>query len=398
MMVFEAGRIFALVGWPAVLLVAWLSGELAHRGLGVPRVCAYALVGIASSALTGAHVTGETGAALSFLANFALGLFLFELGHRINLRWLVTNPWILVSGIAESLLTFAVVRGIALAMGQPESIAMVLGALLVATSPAALMRVANDLRSSGQVTERALHLCAINCLLSVLLMKGAIGYWHLLASGSLPSAVWNSAAILAVSVGCGILVGFPLPWLLRRLRADERGVTTVFALAVMLVTLLTQGVNVSPLLAALTLGVLMRRNRLLLTPVQRNFGVLGDLLAVFLFVYVAGMATWPTTAAGLALAVLLSLGRIAAKMTASAAFAHVSGTTTRKGALTGLALAPLSSFALLLLEYSRTAGFGLAEGGLAAIAGTVIVMELFGPLLSQWALMLAGEIQRGEHA
>ena len=85
-MVFEAGRIFALVGWPAVLLVAWLSGELAHRGLGVPRVCAYALVGIASSALTGAHVTGETGAALSFLANFALGLFLFELGHRINLR------------------------------------------------------------------------------------------------------------------------------------------------------------------------------------------------------------------------------------------------------------------------------------------------------------------------
>jgi Kef-type K+ transport system membrane component KefB len=398
MMVFEAGRIFALVGWPAVLLVAWLSGELAHRGLGVPRVCAYALVGIISSALTGAHVTGETGAALSFLANFALGLFLFELGHRINLRWLVTNPWILVSGIAESLLTFAVVRGIALAMGQPESIAMVLGALLVATSPAALMRVANDLRSSGQVTERALHLCAINCLLSVLLMKGAIGYWHLLASGSLPSAVWNSAAILAVSVGCGILVGFPLPWLLRRLRADERGVTTVFALAVMLVTLLTQGVNVSPLLAALTLGVLMRRNRLLLTPVQRNFGVLGDLLGVFLFVYVAGMAAWPTTAAGLALAVLLSLGRIAAKMTASAAFAHASGTTTRKGALTGLALAPLSSFALLLLEYSRTAGFGLAEGGLAAIAGTVIVMELFGPLLSQWAFMLAGETQRGEHA
>jgi hypothetical protein len=85
-------------------------------------------------------------------------------------------------------------------------------------------------------------------------------------------------------------------------------------------------------------------------------------------------------------------------MTASAAFAHVSGTTTRKGALTGLALAPLSSFALLLLEYSRTAGFGLAEGGLAAIAGTVIVMELFGPLLSQWAFMLAGETQRGEHA
>ncbi|MCP2937009.1 hypothetical protein NK983_30400, partial [Salmonella enterica subsp. enterica serovar Typhimurium] len=87
-----------------------------------------------------------------------------------------------------------------------------------------------------------------------------------------------------------------------------------------------------------------------------------------------GMATWPTTAAGLALAVLLSLGRIAAKMSATAAFAHVSGTSTRKGALTGRALAPLSTFALLLLEYSRTAGFGLADSALSAIAGMVIVM------------------------
>lgn len=396
-MVFEAGRIFALVGWPAVLLAAWLAGEIAHRGLGVPRVCAYALAGIVSSALTDTHTTPETAAGLSFLANFALGLFLFELGHRINLRWLVTNPWILASGIAESLFTFAVVRWIALAMGQPENIALVLGALSVATSPAALMRVANDLRCSGQVTERALHLCAINCLLSVLLMKGAIGYWQLLESGSLDSAVWNSVAILAVSAGCGILIGFPLPWLLQRLRADERGVTTVFALAVMLVTLVTQGVNVSPLLAALTLGVLMRRNRLVLAAAQRNFGALGDLLALFLFVYVASMATWPSTALGLALAVLLSAGRIAAKMGATTALARVSGTSMRKGALTGLALAPLSSFALLLLEYSRSAGFGLADGSLSAIAGMVIVMELAGPLFTQWALMLAGETQRKEH-
>ncbi|HEY9191989.1 MAG TPA: cation:proton antiporter [Methyloversatilis sp.] len=396
-MVFEAGRIFALVGWPAVLLAAWLAGEIAHRGLGIPRVCAYALTGIVSSALTDTHTAPETAAGLSFLANFALSLFLFELGYRINLRWLVTNPWILASGIAESLFTFAVVRWIALTMGQPESIALVLGALSVATSPAALTRVANDLRSSGQVTERALHLCAINCLLSVLLMKGAIGYWQLLASGSLDSAMWNSVAILAVSIGCGILIGFPLPWLLRRQRADERGVTTVFALAVMLVTLVTQGVNVSPLLAALTLGILMRRNRMVLAAAQRNFGALGDLLALFLFVYVASMATWPTTAVGLALAVLLSVGRIAAKMAATTALARVSGTSTRKGALTGLALAPLSSFALLLLEYSRSAGFGLADGSLSAIAGMVIVMEFAGPLFTQWALMLAGETPRKEH-
>lgn len=397
-MVFEAGRMFALVGWPAVLLFAWLGGEIAHRALGVPRVFAYSLAGIIYSAWGGMPDDAGTRTAFTFLANFSLGLFLFELGHRINLRWLIVNPWIVLSGIVESLLTFFVVQGIALALGQPDDIAMVLGALSVATSPAALVRVTNDLRGSGQVTERALHLCAINCLFSVLLMKGAIGYWQLLSSGSMAAAIWNSGAIFAVSVGCGLLVGIPLPWLLRRLRADARSVTIVFALAVMLVTVLTQGVNVSPLLAALTLGVLVRRKRMVLTPAQRNFGVLGELLTVFLFVYVAGMATWPTTAAGLALAVLLAFGRVAAKMAATAAFGHASGTSTRKGALTGLALAPLLTFALLLLEYSRVAGFGLADGALAAIAGMVIVMEFLGPVFAQWALMLAGEAQREEKA
>ncbi|WP_018410415.1 cation:proton antiporter [Methyloversatilis thermotolerans] len=393
-MIFEAGRMFALVGWPAVLLAAWLAGEIAHRGLGVPRVCAYSLAGIVYGSWGGMPDEPEAQAAFTFLANFSLGLFLFELGHRINLRWLVTNPWIAITGIVESLLTFFVVRGVALALGQPDDIAMVIGALSVATSPAALVRVVNDMRGSGQVTERALHLCAINCLLSVLLMKVAIGYWQLLASGSATVAVWNSLVIVAVSVGCGILVGLPLPRLLRLFRADETGVTIVFALAVMLVTLLTQGVNVSPLLAALTLGVLIRRRHHMLTPAQRNFGVLGDLLTVFLFVYVAGMAQWPSTASGLALAVLLSAGRIAAKMSATALFAHVSGTSTRKGALSGLALAPLSTFALLLLEYSRHAGFGLADGALAAIAGMMIVMEFIGPVCTQWALRLAGESRR----
>lgn len=33
----------------------------------------------------------------------------------------------------------------------------------------------------------------------------------------------------------------------------------------------------------------------MLTPAQRNFGVLGDLLTVFLFVYVAGMPADPVS-------------------------------------------------------------------------------------------------------
>ena len=48
---------------------------------------------------------------LPFLANVALSLILFELGYRIHLRWFRHNPWVLVLGLVESVVTFVVVYG-----------------------------------------------------------------------------------------------------------------------------------------------------------------------------------------------------------------------------------------------------------------------------------------------
>jgi hypothetical protein len=47
------------------------------------------------------------------MANVAFGLILFEFGYRINLRWLRTNPWIGITGLLESGLSFIVVFAIA---------------------------------------------------------------------------------------------------------------------------------------------------------------------------------------------------------------------------------------------------------------------------------------------
>ena len=46
-----------------------------------------------------------------------------------------------------------------------------LAALAMASSPAGILRVVHELRSAGQVTERVMHLTAINCMLSVLALK-----------------------------------------------------------------------------------------------------------------------------------------------------------------------------------------------------------------------------------
>jgi Kef-type K+ transport system membrane component KefB len=378
------------MAWPLVLLLAWFLGERLHEAWQIPRVTSYVAVGLLASLI---NLPGLTDAVpgLPFLANVALSLVLFELGYRINLRWFRHNPWVLALGLVESVVTFAAVYLASGFFNLPIDTRLIIAALSVSASPAGIVRVANELRSAGQVTERVLHLCAINCLVSVLALKLVIGYWYLSTSGDLLQAAFGSVHVLATSVAVGALLGVAMPALLRTQRIQERDVTLVFALAVVLLTTMSYGLKLSPLLAALSFGIVARERRVHLTNAQRGFGTAGDLLTIFLFVYIAALLDWTEAGTGLLLGLVLIVVRTAAKVVCNVGAARLSGSTERKGLLTGLALTPMSAFAILLLEQSRLYGFGPAGQVLAVMAAMMLVQELLGPLVTQRSLMAAAE-------
>ena len=378
-----------LVAWPLMLLAAWLAGEWLARRWHAPRVCAYGVVGLALSGL-GLSQGVASPAALSLLANMALALTLFELGYRINPRWFGHNPWVLVAGVAQALLTFAAVMWVAGAFGLAMNQRLVLAALCVVTSPAAVMRVTHELRSAGQVTERLLHLCALNCLLAVLLFKGVVGYWHLETNGDLGKAAFDSVYVIALSLVAGALFGVIVP-ALNRLATSSQSTTVTFAICILLLTGLAQSLHLSPLLAALAFGAVARERRIMLSHAQRNFGVLGDMLTVFLFVFIGSLLSWGGVLDGLVLGAALLATRSGVHTLVNLSIARASGTTFRKGALTGLALMPMSAFAVLLLEESRIYGFELARDSLPVIVGLLVLLEVIGPLVTQRALIWAGE-------
>jgi Kef-type K+ transport system membrane component KefB len=70
--------------------------------------------------------------------------------------------------------------------------------------------------------------------------------------------------------------------------------------------------------------------------------------------------------------------------------ARVSGISRRKGVLTGLAMTPISVFVILLLEQARYLGIDLVDQ-LAPLAAATLMLELIGPILTQRALIMAGE-------
>lgn len=384
------GFMLQSVAWPLVLLLAWWLGERLHEHWRLPRVSSYVAVGLIGGMVNLPGLTSDV-PGLPFLANVALSLVLFELGYRIHLRWFRHNPWVLVHGVIESALTFAAVYWASALLDLSVENRLIVAALSVSASPAGIVRVANEMRSAGQVTERVLHLCAINCLMAVLALKLVVGYWTLSTSGSLLQAALGSVHVLVTSLAVGAALGVLVPLLLRSRHTSESGLAVAFGLTVVLLTALSQGLMLSPLLAALSFGVVARERRVYLTNAQRNFGTAGDALTLFLFVYIASLMSWPAVLGTLAVGLLLIAVRTLVKVGVSVALARVSGITFRKGVFTGLALTPMSAYAILLLEQSREQGFTPAPEVMAAMAGMMLLQELLGPLVTQRTLMAARE-------
>jgi Kef-type K+ transport system membrane component KefB len=127
-----------------------------------------------------------------------------------------------------------------------------------------------------------------------------------------------------------------------------------------------------------------------LNQTQRNFGALGELLAIVLFVFVATTVSWERAWAGLGLGMALIAVRMLVKVAVVGGLARASGISWRKGVLTGLAMAPISVFVILLLEQARHLGIDLVDQ-LAPLAAATLILELVGPVVTQRALILAGE-------
>ena len=383
------------IAWPVTLLVAWLAGEIGHRWAKLPRISAYAVVGFIFAPSQAGLLPGAQPVTVLLLANIAFGLILFECGYRINLAWLRTNPWIAVTSVVEAALTFLAVYLLVLWFGQPTTTALLLAALSMATSPAAVVRIVNEQRSSGQVTERVLHLSALNCVLAVLTFKVVVGLLVFRTSGNIWSATDNSLLVLVASWLLGAIAGALVPALLRFTKRTTYDSTLAFAIAVICVVALTHSLKLSPVLAALTFGLVARHRRMVLNSSQRGFGALGDLLSVLLFVFIATVPDWRQVIAGVGLGFAIITVRQVAKLCGVGLFAHLSGISWRKGLLVGVAMAPISAFVILVMEQTRYLGINLVDQ-LAPLAAAALTLEIFGPILVQRALIWAHEVPQAK--
>ena len=363
------------------------------RVLRLPRITGFVAAGL----VLGPGVLGLLDQAmlgeLSIFVDISLGLILFELGRRLDFRWFTHDRWLLASSVAESLLSFLFVYGTLRFFSVAPVYSATAAAIAMATSPAVLIMIVHDQRAKGPLTERLLALTALNNVFAFLLIALLFGFVHLEYRADLLRATLHPLYLIAGSCGLGFLAFVAARTLARWLgkREDSQ--------FVMLLGLIVGTVGcaisfkLSVLLALLAFGVFAKNLDRDHDLMAVEFGPGGQLFLVMLFVITgAGLRPSELVVTG-AVGAAFVVARLAGKLCGLGLFAPLSGISQKKALLLGVGMVPMSAIAVVMVQGASALypEFGATLSSI--VLSAVVILELVGPLATQWALRRAGETE-----
>jgi Kef-type K+ transport system membrane component KefB len=380
----------------ALVIVGLAAGEILRRYAALPRITGYVLAGAAVGPQGLGLVTDNMLFDLRLLVDLSIGLIVFELGFRLDLKWLRMNRWLLATAIAEALLAFWAIFGALVAFGYRPVLAAMAAAIGTATSPAIVMLVVHELRAQGQVTERLLLFTAVNTAFAYVLLTLLLPFLHFEHQASWQHALLHPLYLLWGS----LLAGWLACMLMLRLAAwlgksEERQFVLMVAMVVVTVGL-AHALKLSVSLTLITLGVAARNLDRGYAVLPVHFGHGSQLFFVILFVLVGASLEFSafTVAAAAPVAAFILL-RFAAKALALVALGPLTGIPPAGAGLLAIALVPLSGSAVVVVRDTTSLYPEFGKELAAVVLSAVVILELIGPIATQFALRRAGEAHPG---
>ena len=382
-----------------VLLAGSLFGSLARRAR-LPGITGQIIGGVLIGSAGLDLFSRESIAGLEPLTEIALGLIAVTVGAHLHIGRLsnaVRRLFFLL--IAESTITPLVVFAVAYWIGGASfELAMLFGAVSIATAPATIVALVRETRSKGVFVKTLIAAVALNntaCIVLFEVSRALIGTEYGLGREALLQADGALAQLLGPVV-LGSIAAIALDRVTRIALGPER-LATAAVVALVLTSGLANAVGISPMLACLVLGAVQTNithsRSHLVDSVFDNFEP--AILTVFFTLAGMHLSLEHMERAGL-LVLLYFLARLGGKLLAADLALRAAQATDRVRRNLGMALVPQAGVAVgLVLLIQDDPRFESIAGVFAAVVLTVVTInEIVGPLLTRIALSRAGEVGR----
>ena len=396
-----------------------LSGLIMSRAakLGnLPSVTAYLVAGL----LIGPFVLGRAGIrgigfstmeevnSFSIISQAALGFIAFEIGNEFRLKDLKTMGRSAITvGILQAVITTIVVDIALLSLHFlfPSLISMssaiTLGAIAAATAPAATLMVVKQYKAQGPMTKLLLMVVAIDDAVGLVLFSLSFGMATAMETGaiSITGVLVEPLVELVLSILLGVLGGVGLNVLEKYFhsRSKRMSLAVAFVMMTVGVSMLTWKVGgvkcgFSLLLVCMVEGTVFcninETSQELMDRVDRWTGPLNMLFFVLsgAELDLSVLSNPMVLFIGLVFIAFRSLGKISGAYLSC----RMEKTSPIIQKYLGITLLPQAGVALGMALTARNLADGEVVGNVVLFA--VLLYELFGPTLTKWALLKAGEI------
>ena len=401
--------------------VAMFAGLMLTRlgnKLKLPDVTAYLVAGvlIGPCVLGALHIPGlgfssfDELEALGAISDVALGFIAFSIGNEFRLSQLrETGRQALVIGILQALVTALVVDaallGLHFLFPQALSVpaAITLGAIAAATAPAATLMVVRQYKAKGKLTDLLLPIVALDDAVGLVVFAVSFGVARALSSGIVDvyTIVVNPILEILGSLFLGALAGLGLakiePFFHSNTNRIAMSISFVFLTVALSMLKIPAGgatIGFSPLLVCMMLGSVFCN----LCPLSEEIMRVADrwtapVLVLFFVLSGAELELGVFAKAGsVAIGLVYILSRSLGKYIGARESARLMGCDKTVVDYLGVTLLPQAGVALgMCVTAAQLPGDGSLIRNIVLFA--VLNYELFGPVLTKWALTKAGDIK-----
>ena len=381
-----------------IAMCAGLLASRAARAVKLPNVTAFLVAGLLIGPCVAGIISKEQAESMGVISEAALGFIAYAIGGEFKLEYLkkIGKAPLTITAFQGLMTALCVDAGLIL-LGFDVPLSLLLGAIALATAPAATLMVVRQYKAHGPVTQMLLPVVAMDDALGLMVfsVSASVAQGMLGGQMTLHSMVVTPLIEIAGSFALGAALGWLLAFGARFFAS--RGNKLALSIALVLAGVgLCDMLNLSSLLVCMMIGAVMvnlsQQHEVLMEQCDRFTPPL------FLLFFVLSGADLDLTVLpsvgviGILYLALRSLGKWGGTLL-GAACVHADSNIRK---YLGLTLLPQAGVAIGMATLVAARFPTLGQQVNTIVLAGVLVFELVGPVITKLALTRAGEIPSGK--
>ena len=397
-----------------ILIIVGYFGGMAARKIKFPRISGYIFIGMLLGSSFSNIITQELiHKQLNIITDITLGIIAYLVGGSLSIEglkkvrkdiaWIslleALGAWIFATSIILLLGPFIVKLPISPLIFSKTYLpmALIIGAVSLATAPAATIAIIREYRAKGPLTTILLGVVTLDDAYAIIGTAVALSIAGAFVMGmesiSMYKMILSPIFEIIGSLWIGALFGLILMWMSRLAYSKQSLLAIVFGM-IMLSTGLAKMLNFSSLLVNMFMGFIIVNKIGFHRDMFTVIDDIEDVIFAAFFTLAGSHLDLGIMKVAWTLSLLIIIGRFSGKLLGARLGGYLSGAPPNVKKYLGFGLLPKAgvTLGLILLAVENPAFATFGEVMVNGVLGSVVINELIAPVLVKFALFKAGEI------